>query len=172
MARIPTDAFEVYVRLGPERSYQAVADKLGVAKRSITRLATRGRWQERLVQIERDAHERTREKLTETMEAITTRHLKMTRAVQAKALAALQALPLDSGMDAVRALDLAIKQERLILGEPNERTAVSIEDTIKRQYERWMGGGPAGAGGGTDDWDEPSPNSKVLPDADEDEQAS
>ena len=40
--------------------------------------------------------------------------------------------------DAVRALGLSIKQESVILGEPTDRTALSIEDTIRREYERWM----------------------------------
>ena len=35
-------------------------------------------------------------------------------------------------------LEITMKQERLLHGEPSERTAVSIEDTIKREYERWM----------------------------------
>ena len=26
----------------------------------------------------------------------------------------------------------------MILGEPGDRTALSIEDTIRREYERWM----------------------------------
>jgi hypothetical protein len=38
----------------------------------------------------------------------------------------------------VRSLAIAIKQERIILGEPAERTAVSIEDVVRREYERWM----------------------------------
>ena len=28
----------------------------------------------------------------------------------------------------------------MILGEPSERTAVSVEETIRREYERWMVG--------------------------------
>ena len=24
------------------------------------------------------------------------------------------------------------------MGEPSDRTAISVEDTIKREYERWM----------------------------------
>ena len=39
---------------------------------------------------------------------------------------------------AVRALDMAIRQERLVRGQPSERTAVEIEDVIRRQYERWL----------------------------------
>jgi len=38
----------------------------------------------------------------------------------------------------VRALDIAIKQERLVVGEPTDRTAVSVEEAIRREYARWM----------------------------------
>ena len=41
-------------------------------------------------------------------------------------------------MDAVRALGLSIREDRIVIGEPSERTAVSVEDTIRREYERWM----------------------------------
>ncbi len=46
----------------------------------------------------------------------------------------------------MRALDLAIRQERLIRGEPSDRTAISVEDVVRREYERWMV-----PGGGDDD---------------------
>jgi len=59
---------------------------------------------------------------------VNARHLQTLRAIQVKALQALQVMPLDSGMDAVRALDTAIRQERVILGEPGERSAVSVEE--------------------------------------------
>ncbi len=39
----------------------------------------------------------------------------------------------------VRALEMSIKQERTIRGEPSDRTAVSIEEVIKREYSQWMG---------------------------------
>ncbi len=48
-------------------------------------------------------------------------------------------------MEAVRALDFSIKQERTIRGEPSDRTAVSVEDAIKREYERWMSTDEEGA---------------------------
>ena len=35
-------------------------------------------------------------------------------------------------------LTQSIKQENVILGEPGDRTAVSVEETIRREYERWM----------------------------------
>jgi len=138
MAKIPPDAFEYYVSLGLQRSHQAVADRYGASKRAVTKRAAREKWAERLVKIERTARERIDNRMTETLEAVNARHLLTLRTIQAKALQALQVMPLDSGMDAVRALDTAIRQERVILGEPGERSAVSVEDIIKREYERWM----------------------------------
>ena len=136
--RIPHDAFQLYFGLGPERSYQQVADRYGVSKRAVTKLATQGRWQERVAELERKAREGAEKKALETMEAMNLRHLKSLRVVQGKALEALRSMPLSSAMEAVRALDLAIRQGRLVRGEPSERTAVSVEDVIRREYERWM----------------------------------
>ncbi len=31
-----------------------------------------------------------------------------------------------------------MREIRVELGEPSDRTAISVEDTIKREYERWM----------------------------------
>jgi hypothetical protein len=58
--------------------------------------------------------------------------------IQGKALEALKEFSLESAMEAVRALDLSIKHERIIKGEPSERTAVSVESIIRKEYERWM----------------------------------
>jgi hypothetical protein len=160
MNRVPTDAYQHYVSLGPQRTYEALARHYGVSKRAITKRASREQWQERLSKVEAQARDRFDEKLAETLEAVNGRHLKTLRLVQAKAIEALRSMPLQSAMSAIRALDMAIKQERVILGEPNERTAVSVEDTIKREYARWMGTGDEGAG-----WEPPPP--VELPDDDE-----
>ena len=47
-------------------------------------------------------------------------------------------MPLSSAMDAVRALDSSVKQERLVRGEPTDRAAVNVEEVIRREYDRWM----------------------------------
>jgi len=152
MSHLPTDAFSQYLAMGPERSYEALARRLGVTKRTVTRTATKERWQERIVKIEQQARERADEAAIETLQAINARHLKMLRAIQGKALQALQALPLATGMDAVRSIEIAIKQERLILGEPSERNAVSFEEAARREFERWMKPvADAGDGEGEDD---------------------
>jgi hypothetical protein len=138
MAKLPVDAFEFYVSLGLQRSYQAVADRYGCSKRAVTKKAAAEKWADRLIKIERAARERIDSRMTETLEAVNARHLQTLRMIQAKALQALQMMPLDSGMDAVRALDTSIRQERVILGEPGERSAVSVEELVRREHQRWL----------------------------------
>ncbi len=67
------------------------------------------------------------------------RHLKAVRVVQGKALEALREIPLDKAISTVRALESAIRQERL--GEPGDRTALDIEERIRSElvilFRRW-----------------------------------
>ena len=136
--KLPKDAFDVYMSLGPARSYQAVADHFGVSKRAVTNRATKERWQQRATEIETKARQGAEQRLLETLEDMNARHLKSLRVVQARAIEALRGMPLESAMEAVRALDISIRQERLIRGEPSERTALQVEEVIKREYQRWM----------------------------------
>ena len=137
--KIPTDAFEFYFSLGTDRSYESVAENFGVTKRAVSKRATKEQWQRRIAERERRAREATDQKAVESLEQMNSRHLRSLRAVQGKALDALRTMPLTSAMDAVRALDLSIKQERLVRGEPTDRSKISIEEVIRREYERWLG---------------------------------
>jgi hypothetical protein len=140
MARkIPPDAFDRYLALGPSRSYSALAKTIGVSKQAVVQRATRERWKERALEIERKAREAADRKAVETLESMNARHLKIAQAMQSKALAALQSVVLNSGADAMRGLDMAVKLERLVRGEPSDRTAVAIEELIRKEYSRWMG---------------------------------
>ncbi len=47
-------------------------------------------------------------------------------------------MALASAMDAVRALDMALKQERVIRGEPGERTAMTIAETTRDEIQRLL----------------------------------
>ena len=136
--KIPTDAFEFYFALGPSRSFRAVAEKYGCSKTAVANAARREGWETRIAERETKAREKLDEKATETLADLNGRHLKMVRTIQAKALEGLKRLSLDTGMDCVRAIDLALKAERLILGEPTERHATDIEAIIKREHERWL----------------------------------
>ncbi len=152
--KIGIDAFEFYASLGPSRSYQAVADRYGVSKRAVTKKATKENWQQRIVDRERKALEAVDKKAIETLEQMSDRHLKVCKLIQRKALEALRSMPLTTAMDAVKALDLTIKQERLVRGEPTDRTA-SVEEVIKREYDRWlMSDNPDDTKGGEDDRDD------------------
>ena len=136
--RLPDEAFTYYVSLGPSRSYSAVAENYGVNKKTVTRAAVAQRWQERLADAETEARDNAQRKLVESLDEVNERHLRMLRAVQQRALETLRSMPLKTAIDAVRALHDAIKNERLVLGEPGDRTAVSVEDAIRRKYSRWM----------------------------------
>ena len=110
----------------------------GVTKRAVTNLAKRENWQHRLVEIETKAREEADKKSAQTLQAIHERQLQSLRLVQRRAIERLRDTPIETAAEAARALAGAIKQENVILGEPGDRTAVTVEDTIKREYERWM----------------------------------
>ncbi len=135
---IPPEALTYYVGLGPGRSYQKVAEKYGVTKRAVVNVAKRDRWQQQVEELERTAHEDAREKMKSTLEATYEQHMRALRLVFAKGVEALKSMAINTPADAMKAIQLAIREQRVALGEPTDRTALSIEDTIRREYERWM----------------------------------
>ncbi|MBI4584561.1 MAG: hypothetical protein HY717_11135 [Planctomycetes bacterium] len=136
--KIPLEAFDFYWKLGPRRSYQAVADHYGASKRAVTLIATKERWKERLEKTEREASEKLKDMAVETIEAVNRRHLKVARLIQIKALEALKHLRFDSALSAVEALDKGLLLERQIKSDPSERTSMSDVELTRREYERWM----------------------------------
>ena len=135
--RIPSDAFNFYMGLGPQRSYLAVAKRYSVSKRGVTKHAIRERWQERLEQIESQVRDRSDRQIVDVLGEMNTRHLRTLKAIQHKALQALQSMPLYSAMNAVRALDLAIRQveqqvRRVILREGKPQ---ALEITLALQQK-------------------------------------
>ena len=141
MPRLPADAFEQFLSLGPTRSYSRLAAALGVSKRSITARAGKERWQERLAGIATEARRTTDARAIEDLRAIDERHLKTARAVLARGLEALRNMPLTSAAAAVKAVDTAVKMERAILGtdkKPESKGVswASIVADLDRQAER------------------------------------
>ena len=141
MRKLPSDAFSFYFGLGPGRSYERVAEKYGTTKRAVTKRAAKEGWQERILELETKAREDAERRMLESIEEMNARHLKALRVIQGKAIESLKSMSLDSAIDAVRALDVGIKGERLIRGEPSERTTVEVEEVIRREYDRWLGDG-------------------------------
>jgi hypothetical protein len=136
--KLPGDAFSYYVSLGPDRSYQAVADYFRVDKRTVLRRAKEENWQNQLATLERKAQQNVQSKLETSLTEMNERHLKILRAVLGKAIETLRAQPMRTAADAVRAIEMCVKNERVILGEPSEREAIDIETVIKREYQRWL----------------------------------
>ena len=130
--RIPASAFEDYLAMGVERSYQALADRYEVSKVAVYKKAKKEGWQERIAKLETQAREKVEEKTVDQMQEVRERHLREARFLQARALQALKDLPPEKGVRAAAALNIAWKHELLLLGEPTERQA-SIEEITKRE---------------------------------------
>jgi len=131
--RLPPEAFSLYVELGPDRSYEAVAEKYGVSKATVVRHAEKFRWQERLREAEQKAREESNKKAVDTLQAVKERQLQEARILEHRALEALKSLPPEKASKAAMMLNIAWKHELLLLGEPSERTEVSIEDVTQRE---------------------------------------
>ena len=140
-------AFAYYASLGTARSYERVAERFQTTKRAVSKAAKREGWPARVVELDRVARQKLEANAVESIEEMSDRHIKMARVIQSRALETLKSIPLNSAMNAVRALNLAIEIERITRGEPTERQAVSVEEVIRREYSRWLG--PA-IGGGSD----------------------
>jgi hypothetical protein len=134
----PAAALAFYLGLGTNRSYEAVAGKFGVSKQAVVKLANKERWQERLQVVEQQAQQSVERAAAESLEVMNERHLQTLRVIQRKSLEALKTMPLNTAMEAVRALDMALTKERLIRGEPSDRTAFSVETAIRQEFEQWM----------------------------------
>ncbi len=134
--KIPSgDAFAYYVGLGPERSYGAVAKHYGSSQRAVQKTATRERWTARLESIEAAVQTETAELLKETLVEMRSRHLKTLRVVHTRAVEALRDRRFDSAMEGVRALDIAVKLERLIAGEASTRADLVIRELRRRETD-------------------------------------
>ena len=136
--RLPPDAFGYYVSLGPARSHQAVAERFDVHKRTVVRTADRENWADRLAAIEKEAREASDRQLAKDLGEMHLRHRKMLTAMASRAARALQEFPLTSGMEGIKAAAVVIKLERLLSGEPTERTSVDVEQVIRREYQQLM----------------------------------
>jgi hypothetical protein len=118
---LPADAFSYYAALGSERTLTAVAKHFGVKVKVVVDRAAREEWAQRVEAIEREARQRVDEQLVDLLEEMDLRHLKIARALQAKALRALQEGEIRGARDAIRALDLGVRSERLLSARSRRR---------------------------------------------------
>ncbi len=124
MNRLPPDAYQYFASLDPKRrSYETVANHFGVSKRTVCTRAGREQWRARIAKIEAQARDQFDEKQAESLQAINARHVKTARFILAKGIEALRSMPLLSAMSAVRAIEIAIKVERLVVTDPGSNAS-------------------------------------------------
>lgn len=138
MQRLPDEAFASYVNLGPGRSYQAIANEYGVHKRTVVRTAEREGWATRLGAIEQKAREAVDAQLVGELQERKLRQRKLVLAVASRAAKAISEFPLKSGIEGIRAAELAIKLERLLDGEATENTSLDIEQVIRKECQELL----------------------------------
>ncbi len=132
--KLPPDAFEAYLTLGPARSYAALAEQFGVCKRTVVARAKAEGWQEKVVERERQARQQAEKKAVESLAEMNERHLKIVRLIQGKAIEALRSMPLNNASAAAKALAAAVTQERVIRGEPGEHSTLDIVTIMRQEY--------------------------------------
>ena len=126
-------ALDLYVRLGAERSLEALRralqedpSRIGLSrapsKSTLETWSSAFHWQDRLLDLERRAAEWDREELLKALREMNERHAKEGLALQQKGVERLGTLTPEqlSASDAVRALVEGVRLERLARGEPTE----------------------------------------------------
>jgi hypothetical protein len=138
-SRLPRlDAFAYYASLGADRSYAAVADHYRVSKTAVTKAAKREKWMDRLRAIEDAARQQSDLELAESMAEMRTRHLKTLRAVHQRALEGLRDHRLSTCAEAVRAIEVSVKLEREIAGDPAGTTAEADAERSRREEDEFL----------------------------------
>lgn len=134
-------AFDLYVRLGADRSLEALHEALkgdpsliglkrDPSRSTLESWSSAFHWQDRLLDLERKATEQDREQQLRTLQEMAERHAREGLALQQKGVERLQSLRPEelTPSDAVRALIEGVRLERLARGEPTDRIAQKGEE--------------------------------------------
>ncbi len=129
-------AFDLYMRLGADRSLEALHETLlddpsriglrrGPSRSTVEAWSSAFHWQDRVLDLERRAAEQDQEEHVKALREMSERHAKEGLALQQKAVDRLRTLPPEdlSASDAIRALIEGVRLELLARGEPTERVA-------------------------------------------------
>lgn len=120
--RIPHDAFQRYIDMGASRSYQALADALGVSKRAVTKRAKRDGWRKRLLDLQTEARLGGEDRVVADLRAMNRRHLELAHAMQRHGVALLLGGDAGSRVEALRSIRHGVDLERrIICADPSVR---------------------------------------------------
>jgi hypothetical protein len=158
--KLPDSSLAFYISLGPGRTYRDVAAHFNCSKRAVQMRASVEGWTASVAAIEAQARQQLAEEAARTVAEMDQRHLQIAKVLQAKGLEALRTSPIETAGDAMKALDLGIKNERLVRGEPSH--LISVEAVTKREIADLL------LVEGDPDDDEPHDDEEVEDEEDED----
>jgi hypothetical protein len=101
----------------------------------VVKHAAKEGWQERLRDAQQRAREEANRKAVDTLQAVKDRQLQEARILEHRALEALRTLPPEKAAKAAMMLQIAWRHELLLLGEPSERTEVTVEEITQREIQ-------------------------------------
>lgn len=144
---IAAQAFEDYYDLGDERSIRKLAESNQKHSKHIANLmkwSTEHRWQERVIERDRQKAEAKRKKREAEIDKMDDRQAAIGTTQQATAIKLIQDLikkdEFKAG-DAIRLLKLAIDVERVARGMPTDQMALSGSDGGPIKFKTEWGGG-------------------------------
>jgi hypothetical protein len=109
-----------------------------MSRRAVCTAGSQEHWPERVERIEREAQEKAEREHIESLAEIRRRHLATARAMSARALAGLKEFPLTDGMQAIKAADLTIRLERLLMDEATERVYLDIAALTRGEIDEML----------------------------------
>lgn len=136
--KLPDEAVDHYVALGPTRTQAAVAKHFNVAKRTVAYRAKKEGWAARALEADQKARQAAAQRAQDTNEEMFARHEKVARFVQARAIDAIRNLPILTESAAVRALDISIRHERMARGETNDSVEKDIAALLRSEHKRFV----------------------------------
>lgn len=80
--KLPVEAFGFYVGLGSDRSYGDVAERYKVSTKTVSRLASKEKWQERILRINEEALAKAEEKSAIALQRTETSKLELKATLQ------------------------------------------------------------------------------------------
>lgn len=133
----PSGSFEFWIsETGGNRKINALAKEYGVCHNTASGWIKDGRWNIRAEKIDAIVNKKTDSELVETLAQMNMRHVEDCRALWEKAAQFLADKPIKSTQDALKALELSSKIERLARGESTEN--VSFGEIVRKEHDRWL----------------------------------
>ncbi len=129
-----------YIRSPQPISTRELSQKLGLSYSHISKLCWSENWVEDRKEYWKKTEAKTAEREIEAIADMNVRHLREYKLVQGRAIETLKDKPIKNPRDAVYALDVGIKGERTIRGEPTENIVGEVIIRVIRPRSGLEGG--------------------------------